>query len=496
MVDRVVLGSSSLAHTFVESLVDRRGTLQVVTTDESRAETLLDDGIAVTVGDPSDDGTLRELENPDVLLVAGDDPDRNVAVAQAARRIFPDALLVAYAGVGGTEQASILQDIADKVIDPTAVTAGFLIERIGDRGIQMRQLRRVIQGIDRLAIVTHDNPDPDAIGSAVALSQVAEAVGCESEVCYYGDITHQENRAFVNLLGFELRNLGPDENLDEFDGIALVDHSGPGVNNQLPETTEIDVVIDHHPPRGPVDAEFVDLRSDVGATSTLLVEYLERFNVGFDEDIATGLLFGIRVDTQEFTREASKADFEAAATLLPHAELGTLERIESPSISPETFDTIANAIWNKEREGQVIMSCVGQLSDRDALAQAADRLLTMEDVTTTLVYGIRDETIYVSARSRGTEVDLGEILREAFAPIGSAGGHADMAGAQIRLGVLESVDDRKESLLEIVESVITNRFLEALETSSGLTLTGVRPDEYDPRKYLAPDEELATNEDE
>jgi nanoRNase/pAp phosphatase (c-di-AMP/oligoRNAs hydrolase) len=90
-----------------------------------------------------------------------------------------------------------------------------------------------------------------------------------------------------------------------------------------------------------------------------------------------------------------------------------------------------------------------------------------------MVYGVLDGTIYVSARARGADIDLGEVLRDAFGQIGSAGGHADMAGAQITLGVLESVDERDESLREIVSSVVNDRFLDAVESRSHRLLGGV-----------------------
>jgi nanoRNase/pAp phosphatase (c-di-AMP/oligoRNAs hydrolase) len=489
MADRLVLGCSSLGQTIVGELAGRPGGVRVVTDDENRAETLVADGVPVTVGDPTAVGTLRALDPPGVVVVAGEDPGDNVAAAQVARQAFPGAVVIAYTGRGAAGHAAKLDAIADRVVDPGREVASFLLDRIGDDATRLWHLQRVLRGIDRLAIVAHDNPDPDAIASAVALARLAGRVGCEPEVCYYGDITHQENRAFVNLLGFDLQNLDPDADLSAYDGFALVDHSRPGVNDQLPEDLPVDVVIDHHPPRGPVEATFVDLRSGVGATSTLLVDYLDNLGVPFTEELATGLLFGVRVDTDGFTRETSRADFEAAATLLPHANLGTLERVGSPSISPATFETIADAIANRRQEGQVVITGVGRLSDRDALAQAADRLLALEGVTTTVVYGVRDGTVYVSARARGIDLDLGETLRDAFGSIGSAGGHADMAGAQIALGVLETVEDMDESLLEVVGSVVADRFFEALEARSPQPEPGVYADDHGADRYLVPSEE-------
>jgi hypothetical protein len=146
--------------------------------------------------------------------------------------------------------------------------------------------------------------------------------------------------------------------------------------------------------------------------------------------------------------------------------MGTLQRIEDPSVSPETLSVIGRAITNREQEGSVLLTGVGEIGDRDALAQAADRLLDLEGVQATMVYGVIDGTIYASARARGADIDLGEALRDAFGQIGSAGGHADMAGAQIELGMMDTVDERDESLEEIVRSIVSDRFLDAIQSRS------------------------------
>ena len=112
----------------------------------------------------------------------------------------------------------------------------------------------------------------------------------------------------------------------------------------------------------------------------------------------------------------------------------------------------------------LLASCVGRLAERDALPQAADKLLDMDGVETIIVFGYDAETIYVSGRTRGSAVDLGETLREAFDQVGSAGGHATMAGAQVPMGVLDAVEDW-ETLSVVVHDTIAGRFFEALDTA-------------------------------
>ncbi len=470
---RLVLGCGSVCRGVIDRLAERDGRLLVITDDESVVETLRDESVPARGGDPSDPATVATVDPPDVIFVGGDRTDVNRAALEAARDRFPGAAIVAYLGGNATAaDRERFDDLADRVVDPASALSERVLEEAASPSAESAiELREQLAGIDgRLAVVAHDNPDPDAIASAVALADIAESVGVPADACYFGEISHQENRAMVNLLELDLRNLEPTESLEEYAAFALVDHSRPGVNDQLPTELHVDVVIDHHPPRGPVPGEFVDLRQGAGATSTVLTEYVERFGLGFDPSTATALLYGIRVDTNDFTREVSPADFRAASVLSPHADASVLRQIEQPSLEGDTLETIARAIKNRVQRDSVAVASVGRIGDRDALPQAADQLLAMEGVETTLVFGFADETVYVSARSRAADVDLGETLRDAFDRIGSAGGHADMAGAQLEIGILGSADDEAEveSIVSVVEEVITNRFFEAIETRPGV----------------------------
>jgi nanoRNase/pAp phosphatase (c-di-AMP/oligoRNAs hydrolase) len=489
-MDRLVLGYGAVGRAFLDRLADRSESLLVLVETDERAESLRESGIDARRVDITAVGDVRTVAGEvDSVVVAPPDTDRIRQVVGTARLAYPAAFVMACLDEHAreTDREAIAAE-ADRIVELPAETARPLIERVGDEGIRTRKLSHTLRGIDgTLAVLAHNNPDPDAIAAAVGLRRIATAVGVDAEACYYGEINHQENRALVNLFGYDLRNLSADNDLSEFDAFALVDHSRPGVNDDLPEETPIDIVIDHHPPRGPIEAEFVDLRSDVGATCTLLERYLSGLAIEPGEALASGLLYGIRTDTQAFSREVSVADFEAAARLVEAADGETLRRVESPTVTADTIETVGRAISNRSVESDVLTSCVGDISDRDTLSQAADRLLDMEGVTTTLVFGYTDGTVFVSARTRGTDIDLGEVLRDAFAQIGSAGGHADMAGAQIPVGMLaeESTEDERG---EIIDEVVSERFLEALGVTPDRATAFVYSDLVDPGRGSAPRE--------
>jgi len=199
MVRRLVLGCGRAGETVVGVVSTWGGDLQAVVPDEARIDAL--DGLtAVTQGDPADPSTYPDAT--DVVLVLGEDADRNLAAARQARKSFPDALIVACGGWGDTETAAALADVADRVVDARTIVADHLLDAVtGDGAERVCRLLSVIRDIDgRLAVVMHDNPDPDAIASALALAHIARTVGVEADACYFGEISHQENRALVNLL--------------------------------------------------------------------------------------------------------------------------------------------------------------------------------------------------------------------------------------------------------------------------------------------------------
>ena len=482
MTSRLVLGCGTFGRRLALELEGRREPLLVLDPDGGRVEGLRDESIRAQQAETTDADAVRRratdlLGEVETVVVGGDDPAENRAAAAAAREAFPEAFVLAYTGRDPTPaDRAAAREVADRVVDEGAATAESLRGRIDETGYRTRRLRRVLRSLEGpLAVVAHDNPDPDAISSAVALERIAETAGLDAEVCYYGEISHQENRAFVNLLDYGPTELDADSDLDRFGSFALVDHSRPGVNDGLPPETEVSIVIDHHPPRAPVEAGFVDLRSNVGATSTLLTGYLRDLGIEPDRELATGLLFGIRVDTDDFSREVDPEDFRAAAYLLSFADTATLERIESPSMDAETLDAIATAIDSRRVRDDVLVSCLGEVSDRDVLAQAADRLLDLERVSVTFVFGFtgvdEDSVVYASARARGTDLDLGEALRDAFAQVGSAGGHADMAGAQLPVGMLIDREDTEPAAA--IESVVTERFFDALGVGPNRAATAV-----------------------
>ncbi len=330
---------------------------------------------------------------------------------------------------------------------------------------------------DELTIVCHNNPDPDCLASALALGRIAAAVGIdERRILYSGEISHQQNRAFINLLSIDLQQFDPASVQDRSPGslLAFVDHAIPGSNNRVPKGTPVDIVIDHHPAKG-IEARFVDHREASGATATILAEYVAELDIDLDATLATALLFAIRRETLGFLRGATLEEYTAAGRLHDAADLDLLRQLSTPSVTGATVDAIAQAIENRSVYGSVLITHVGRTTERDALPQAADYLATLEGVETAIVFGIVEGSIQLSARSTDPRVHIGDVLNEAFEDVGSAGGHREMAGGEVPLGVFADATEEGTQLIPLVEQIMTARLVAGLN----LRTDGNTPDSDD-----------------
>jgi len=314
---------------------------------------------------------------------------------------------------------------------------------------------------DSLLVVCHDHPDPDCLSSALALSNIGNAFDISAtEIGYGGEISHQQNRAMVNALDIDPA-LIENCSLDEYGAVAFVDHGVSDRNDALPNGFAPDIVIDHHP-SDEVDAEYADVRTRIGSTATLLTRYTEVLDVEISERIATALLFGIHRETLNFMRGATTYEHAAACALHPTANKTLVNTLSNSVFTPETLDGIGNAILNRKVRGSCLVSFIGQITERDVLPQAADYLLQLEGISTTAVYGIVADQIHLSARTSNSRLHIGDLLDDAFGDIGSAGGHHDMAGGRLPVGLLGEVDTPDDIADDLIDRSVRKRLFDTL----------------------------------
>ncbi|PKK85735.1 MAG: potassium transporter TrkA [Thermoplasmata archaeon HGW-Thermoplasmata-1] len=461
----VILGCGAVGARVAELLTKRGREIIAVDNNKERVENLRERGFNAIEGDmTSTDIIGKVIDDAEIVMILAPTHTSNLNALKKIKKEDPQKFVVVRApNPVSTEE--LREAGADYVILTSEIMASAVVRETEDYEMS-RNCEHLISTIKAagnggVGIFMHNQPDPDSIASALALGEICKKNRVAFKIYYSGRIGHQQNRALVNMLDTDFVYIedsnGALDIVNNLGKIALVDCSLPGINNVLPKDIIPDIVIDHHQvDMDSVRGEFVDIRPSVGSVSTMMTRYLQQAGIVPGSNLSTALLHGIRIDTAGFTRNTTPTDLSAAAYLSPLIDTKLLNSIESPPISVETMDVMARAIANRHIRGSYLATSVGFITDRDSLPQAAEFLLRLEGVATVLAFGIMNDEIMVSARSKDSRVNLGDALQNAFGKE-NAGGHAPAAGGQIPLGILGDVDNR-DDLLKLVERVIEKQF--------------------------------------
>jgi len=398
---------------------------------------------------------LHEMPLPDVTptavllleeIICDDDP------VQELKSHWPNTPILSTIDVKGAERISI-EDLTTSAIQDRLRS----IDRKQGASEVLRRLSD--ENSAKVLIVCHDNPDPDALASALAMKHLCDSMGHSSTIIHGGMIEHQQNRAMVRLLNMDLRKLILDweieDLLNESDIVLCVDFSHPGANNILPESCVPHIVIDHHTSEERPAGDVILVRSEFAATSSLVASVLMNSGIEMNSNVATALAFGIRTDTLGFTRSFNAVDLRALSWLGAWIDWDLMRTFQSPPRSQEVLSIFREALSNATLENGLMLAPISNMVDRDALSQVADFLLPTEDVDIVVSYGVRMSKVILSARSSKDSLHIGKILSRHFAK-GSAGGHRSLAGGQIPFEELDcdNSDDAMASITEILKSAL------------------------------------------
>jgi nanoRNase/pAp phosphatase (c-di-AMP/oligoRNAs hydrolase) len=297
---------------------------------------------------------------------------------------------------------------------------------------RLNLLDQAIGDSNRVLILPHNDPDPDAIASAVALRHLlAQRLGVEVNIAYKGIIGRAENKAMVRYLGYPLRRLTGSD-LRQPVPIAMVDTQPGAGNNALPSNSTAAIVIDHHPwLEVTAAARFADVRSDVGATSTILTEYLQAAGLEPSPPLATALFYGIKTDTMGLGRGASPTDTDAYFYLQPRIDVDALVEIERAQVPAEYFKSLSASVQAAQVHDGVVISYVGPISYPDLAAEMADLLLRLEGTRWVICIGVYQDNLILAVRTRSRRGGAGQLVRAIVGDRGTAGGHGAMAGGQV-----------------------------------------------------------------
>ena len=309
----------------------------------------------------------------------------------------------------------------------------------------------LIKKSSSIFIMGHKYLDLDAIGSSIGM-------------CEYIKSLNKKSTLIINDRRIEE---GVKKVLDKFNGLYKIKRSSKiklninddsllivvDTNKQslLQDENIFDlfkniIVIDHHDySESTIKKGLVIIDENASSTCEMVTEFLEKAKIEINEDVATILLSGIVLDTNNFVLKTTKDTFYSAYILTkngadPNFVQYLLKQNLKKYIARQKVITNAKVFKN-------IAISIGKSTEqyrREDLARIADTLLLFNKIEASFVIGKLDKrTVGISARSIGN-IDVGDVL-EAL----GGGGDLNEAGARIDNTSIKKVE---ASLREILKN--------------------------------------------
>lgn len=327
--------------------------------------------------------------------------------------------------------------------------------------IQTMSLKEAVEASNNVLVMCHNLADCDAFGSMLGVWYLAYSSNKECKMVFeeqYADATVQkiyhkilesDNELVSNnfITRNEARNLIKQGTL-----LIMTDTQSPKLA-MFPEILEMVSnisVIDHHRASDAGYTETVSYYVETSASSTveLVTEMFLFYSKNFEIDpfIASVMLAGMVVDTNNFTYRTRTRTFEAASTLNDlGADMVLVRRMLRDSYEEER--RLAEALVNSIIYEKHFAICVEPdneiIPDRTTLAKISDKLLTIDGIETSFTIGrIAKDLVGISARSI-ENINVQIIMEEL-----EGGGHFNAAATQIKDITVEEAKDR---LIQIIK---------------------------------------------
>jgi nanoRNase/pAp phosphatase (c-di-AMP/oligoRNAs hydrolase) len=318
---------------------------------------------------------------------------------------------------------------------------------------RLRRFYEQFAGDDHVLIVI--NADPDAIASAKAIKRLLWRKVSSVTISNINVIKRPDNIAMIRLLGVLLV---PIDEIDasRFSRFVIVD-SQPE-HNKIFKKIKPDVIIDHHPETG-VRAPYLDIRPKYGATASMLTEYLRAARIKPSAKLATGLFYAIKTDTGNFERQTQIEDIRAFQFLYRHANIHLVRKIERSELRLDFLKYFQIALANMRRRKGRIFVHLGPAINPDVCVIIADFFMRIDSVNWSIVSGFYNKTLIIVFRNDGVRKNAGRLAHQSFGLYGSAGGHKNMARAEIPVENLRPLVEHRDEkkLLEWIIRQIERR---------------------------------------
>jgi tRNA nucleotidyltransferase (CCA-adding enzyme) len=301
-------------------------------------------------------------------------------------------------------------------------------------------------------ILTHEQADFDALASLLGAYLLDETA-----LPVLPRRMNRNVRAYVTLYGAELPFVDPRDLPNQpIDSICLVDTQTMATVRGVGVDTRVHIV-DHHPVRTELHPDWTITSEDVGATTTIFVEDLQKQNGGLSMIQATTMLLGIYEDTGSLTYTRTTArDLHAASYLLEQeANLRIATDFLNHPLSVEQqklYDTLRGQIESYLIQGHTVVIACGNAHGLDEeLSTVAHKLRDLLDPDALFMLITTRSGVQMIGRSTSDHIDVAEITARF-----GGGGHSRAAASLIKGRELDEVHEELIALLpEFIRPAIT-----------------------------------------
>ena len=321
-----------------------------------------------------------------------------------------------------------------------------------------KKLLKLLADKKNILVTTHQHPDPDALASSLGMTVLLQQKlpNARITMSIKGPIKGGINEMFVRQSDLKLVQWD-EAALNQYDAIVLLDAQPLFAYSPLPADVKPIAVIDHHRSNGRhATCPFCDIRTDVGATSSIIFSYFLELEVKIDRSLAALLLYAIESDLAGAAGTPGELDNVAISSLMLLADTHKFYQMRYTDLPQSYYTACYNGLGSAVYYDNAILAHLGEIDSIEKPAIIADFLLRFEPIKWAMVTALYDGKLVLSIRTQDPKASAADLIRHVIHKLGEGGGHRTKAGGMVKLDGLTPKE------IEQVRAKLKRRFLRKL----------------------------------
>lgn len=316
-----------------------------------------------------------------------------------------------------------------------------------------KKIKKIFKKSKRIFIMAHNNLDLDALGSSIGFYTILTK---QRKKCFLV-MEEAEHELGVGKVFKELEGclkIVNSENIETFmhknnkKNLLLILDTNKKELVQAPKVLDLfskKMVIDHHEPsKKTIDTKYLFIDSEASSTCEIVEQFIEAYSAKINPYIATIILSGIVLDTNNFTLKTDASTFYSAYYLTSlGASVKKVEYLLKQDL--EEYIERQKLLTNIEIKDNIAIAkgTPHAVYRREDLAKIADTLLFFNEVEAAFVVAkIDKDEVGVSARSTG-DIDIAKIMEKM-----NGGGDKYNGATKIGTEPISKVVEKLKSILD------------------------------------------------